>query len=140
MENKIKRTDIPNKTVEELMRDGWVWIGAEYNNLIRGFLMMVRTELDREYWNANQTEMVSPFENNGVADFVTDYVTIRSYNWEENILPNLDTDELKIFWYKHANRGVDVLVKNKENIGEMLARVLNNTVDSIHETFEKEED
>ena len=96
------RTDNPNKTAENLLNEGWIFLDSKYNLLIKGMLMTMRAELDRNYWNANQKEMVNPFDNTGAPDFVTDYLTIRSYNWNGNDLPNLDTDQLKVFWYKYG--------------------------------------
>lgn len=135
MREKIRRTDSPNRTTQELLDDGWVFLHNKYENIIKAMMMLVRSELDRVYWNANQKEMVNPLENTGADDFVTDYLTIRSYNWEENELPNFDTDELKVFWYKHANRGVNAMVKRTSAIGAMLANVLNNSIESIDDAF-----
>ena len=137
MEHQIKRHDLPDKTNQELLDRGWVHLDSKYEYLVRGMLHMIRSELDRLYWNKNQAEMVSPFDNTGATDFSTDYLTIRSYNWDENILPNFDTDKMKVFWYKHSNRGVVIMVKSRENIGETLAEVLNNSIESINQSFKK---
>ena len=137
MVRKLKRRDLPNKTNEELLDEGWVYLDSKYEYLVRGMLHMLRSELDRLYWNKNQAEMVSPFDNTGAPDFSTDYLTIRSYNWDENTLPNFDTDSVKIFWYKHSNRGVFAMVKNSDNIGEVLANVLNDSIESINLEFKK---
>ena len=134
----LVRTDFPNRTTQELLDDGWIFLDNRYEALVRGALHIIRNELDRNYWNANQREMESPFDNTGAADFVTDYMVIRSYNWDENELPNFDTDKLKVFWYKHSNRGVNAMVRTKENVGDMLAEVLNNSVMSINDSFKKE--
>lgn len=135
--NRPVRTDTPNKTTDELLDSGWIFLEAKYEALIRGLLNVIKNELDRNYWNKNQREMESPFDNTGAPDFVTDYMTIRSYNWNENELPNLDTDRLKVFWYKHSGRGVMAMVKTKENIGDLLAEVLNNSIESINQNFKK---
>lgn len=134
------RTDNPNKTAEDLLSEGWVFLDGKYKLLIKGILMTIKAELDRNYWNVNQKEMVSPFENSGAHDFTTNYLTIRSYNWGGNYLPNLDTDQLKVFWYKHSNRGIEAIVKNDDNIGDVLADVLNNSVQSIIEYFDEPDD
>jgi hypothetical protein len=109
-------------------------VSAKYDYLIRSVLNMIRSELDRLYWNKNQKEISSPFDNTGEV-FENDYVTIRAYDWNENELPNFDTDQLKVFWYKHSNRGVDALIKSNDNIDSLLVDVLNNTIESLKESF-----
>jgi hypothetical protein len=138
--NKLTRNDNPDKTTQELLDNGWFFLEAKYEGLVRGMLHVIRSELDRNYWNKNQLTMDSPFDNTGAPDFITDYLTIRSYNWDENKFPNLDTDQLKVFWYKHSNRGVMAMVKTKENVGDVLANVLNNSIESVNQSFNKKGD
>jgi hypothetical protein len=133
--HQIKRVDVPSRTVEQLQNDGWRFVDSQYEYLIRGSLNMICSELERNYWNCNQKQMDTPFENNGAPDFVTDYLTIRAYNWDGNYLPNLDTDLIKVFWYKHSNRGVMAMVKGDAIVGETLAIALNNAIESINQHF-----
>ena len=102
--------------------------------MVRALLDFVEKELSVNYWNKNQKEMESPFANTG-SYYKNGYVTIRAYNWDENDLPNFDTDELKISWYKHNNRGVCAIVKKDANIDKTLRETLNKTVLSIEEDF-----
>jgi hypothetical protein len=132
--NMLKRCDTPNQSYDELLSSGWKSVSAKYDYLIRSVLNMIRSELDRLYWNKNQKEISSPFDNTGEV-FENDYVTIRAYDWNENELPNFDTDQLKVFWYKHSNRGVDVLIKSNDDIDSLLVDVLNNTIESLKESF-----
>ena len=114
---------------------------SRHENLVKAVLNEVRKELDREYWNVNQKEMVSPFDNSGTTDFSTDYFTIRSYNWDENIKPNFETKEVKIWWYKHSNRGLYVKVNNSDAefpLECVLNSVLNKSIKSINKHFKKE--
>ena len=133
------RADAANKTTHKLLNDGWVFLDNKYEYLIRGALYMVRSELDREYWNTNQKEMVSPFDNTGASDFITDYLTIRSYNWNGNELPNFDTERIKVFWYKHSNRGVEAMIRPEDlpNLADVLADTVNSSIVSINEFFAK---
>lgn len=139
-EKCLKRVTMPNQTLSDLEKDGWFYLGDEYNYMLRSILNMIQLELERLYWNEYQEEMSSPFENSG-AVFENEYVTIRAYDWNENILPNFDTDKLKIFWYKHSNRGVEGLIPPNlyYDINEVLLNVLNETIQSLKETFEKED-
>jgi hypothetical protein len=137
--NAQKRIDLPNRTEQELLASGWKLVDDKYINLIRGCLSIIRSELDRCYWNANQKEMNSPFDNSGASAFSNAYLTVRSYNWSNNSLPNFDTDALKVFWYKHSNRGLYAIVPNNYNIGDLLATVVNSSILSIQAQFEGDE-
>lgn len=125
---------------QALKEAGWVELDMEkYEHIIRAIMNMVRSEIDREYWNANQKEMENPFENTGAPDFTTPYLTVRAYNWDDDApqLPNFDTDVLKVFWYKHSNRGVMAMAKNVHDIDHLLVHVLNKSIASINESFQK---
>lgn len=114
---------------------------SRHENLVKAVLNEVRKELDREYWNVNQKEMVSPFDNSGAPDFSTDYFTIRSYNWDENVKPNFETNEVEIWWYKHSNRGLYVKVNKSDAefpLECVLNSVLNKSIKSINKHFKKE--
>jgi hypothetical protein len=99
----------------------------------------VRSELDRLYWNKYQKEMDSPFDNVGADDFETEYLTIRTYNWYGNHLPNFDTDQLKVFWYKHSGRGLTIMARDVENADKILLDVLNKSIESINMSLQKGE-
>lgn len=137
MKNKYKRKDIPNLNADRLSELGWEAVESKYEYMLRAMLNMIESEMTRLYWNQNQKEIISPFSNSGEL-FQNEYVTIRAYNWDENELPNFDTDQLKIFWYKHSNRGLYALSTPNGNIDEILVNVLNNTIQSLKETYNEE--
>lgn len=113
----------------------WIALGDEHEYAIRAVLNMIRSEMDRMYWNANQKEMVSPFDNTGAEEFKADVFTVRSYNWDENILPNFETDDVKIWWYKHSNRGVYAKIKNGAHAEDVLFNILYNSIKSLQRYF-----
>ena len=81
----------------QLENDFYRELPSEYDYPVRAVLNMIRSELDREYWNANQKEMVSPFDNTGAPEFKTDLFTLRSCDWcNGNEKPNFETNKLKI--------------------------------------------
>ena len=112
----------------------------KYENLLKAALNSIRKEIDRCYWNANQKEMTSPFDNTGAPDFSTEYFTVRAYDWgeEENEKPNFETKEMQVFWYKHSNRGVVAHVPSTTtNYAELITEILNNALKSIEPAFKK---
>lgn len=116
----------------------WRELPSEYDYPVRAVLNMIRSELDREYWNANQKEMVSPFDNTGAPEFKTDLFTLRSYDWcNGNEKPNFETKKLKVFWYKHSNRGIVAYVTEGAHAEDILFEVLNDSIKSIERYFNK---
>lgn len=103
----------------------------------------IRKELDRYYWNKNQKEMDSPFDNSGTK-YSNDYLTIRAYYWgdeeDQVALPNFEAEHIQFRWYKHSNRDFHVYVEEgyESEIYNMLADVLTKSIDSIKKDFEKE--
>lgn len=79
--------------------------------VIRVALDFIRKEMDRLYWNKNQKEMSSPFDNTGET-YSNDTFTVRAYNWEHNNLPNFEYKDLKVYWYKHSNRGTSAVAQH----------------------------
>ena len=134
MKSKYKRKDTPDLNADRLSELGWEAVDVKYEYMLRAMLNIIESEMTRLYWNQNQKEIISPFSNSGEL-FQNEYVTIRAYNWDENELPNFDTDQLKIFWYKHSNRGVYALLMPNGNVDEILVNVLNNTIQSLKETY-----
>ena len=72
---------------------------------LQAALDKIKAELDRINFNIHQKEMPSPFENTGVI-YSNDTFTVRAYNWNENELPNFEYKDLKVWWYKHCDRGL----------------------------------
>ena len=87
----------------------------DYDNVpvIRAALKDIRDEMDRLYWNKYQKQMESPFDNTG-ENYSNSVFTVRAYYWGDNdnisMLPNFEYKGLKVFWYKHAGRGLEILV------------------------------
>lgn len=76
--------------------------------IICAALDKIRKELDRCYWNKNQKEMSSPFDNTG-EEYSNNIFSVYAYYWGDDELqlrPNFIYKDLKVFWYKHSNRGV----------------------------------
>ncbi len=82
-------------------------VEERYISIITACLDCIRKELDRQYWNRDQREMVSPFDNSG-EEFQTDVFTVRAYDWseEDNEQPNFEYKGLKVWWYKYCGRGM----------------------------------
>lgn len=117
------------------MSKKWISVPEKYNEAIIANLNRIRSELDRLYWNENQAEMTSPFDNTGAPDFSTNYFTVRSYNWDENTAPNFECANLRVYWYKHSNRGISAQIQSAENIAEQLVNILNDSLTSLRIKF-----
>jgi len=72
--------------------------------VLQAALDKIKSEMDRIYWNYHQKELASPFENTGIS-YSNSIFTVRAYNWDSNIKPNFEYKDLKVWWYKHSNRG-----------------------------------
>lgn len=117
-------------------------VPEKYIPLLIAVLNSIRKEIDRCYWNANQKEMVSPFDNTGAVDFQTPYFIVRSYSWREegNDKPNFETANIQVFWYKHSNRGVSAtILSERTDYAELITEVLNNSLDSIAQVYNEDE-
>lgn len=119
------------------MSNEMIQLGSEYEYAIRAILNMIRSELDRMYWNANQKEMVSPFDNTGADTFSTDTFTVRPYNWDENVEPNFETEKLKVWWYKHSNRGVYAKIPMGAHAEDIICEALEDSIKSIERHFKE---
>lgn len=118
----------------------WVELSSQYNYAVRAVLNMIRSELDRMYWNTNHEEMVSPFDNTGATEFKTDVFTLRSYNWGDgNDKPNFETDKLRVYWYKHNNRGIVAYVPEGSHAEDALFEALNDSIKSLERFFKERE-
>lgn len=116
---------------------GWlssnILIGVSMEQLIIAVLDRIRAELDRCYWNKNQKDMNSPFENTG--EFYSNSVfEVDAYNWNGNYLPNFNSKKLKCWWYKHSHRGLEYEL-NITTLKE-LDEFLNECLDAIRKDFE----
>lgn len=103
--------------------------------LLRAVLNELESQMSRLYWNKNQKEMDSPFQNTGT-EYSNDTFSVRAYNWDtdDDYLPNFVYKDLKIWWYKHSNRGVEWLYKDERNgiiPSEFLAQLLDDCIISL---------
>lgn len=110
--------------------------------LIMAILDRIKIKLDGCYWNKNQREMNSPFENTG-ASYSNDFFTVRAYNWneEDDQKPNFESELLTCWWYKHSHRGLsyrlDFDPASKDDHLEQLNSFLNECLNSIERDFVK---
>ncbi len=107
--------------------------------MVRAMLDFIRKELDRHYWNANQVEMNSPFDNTG-EEYSNDYMTVRAYNWsnEDDSKPNFEAGYMRCYWYKHSNRGLIVeFAEGGHNSFDTVADTLKKCIESIEKDFKK---
>lgn len=105
---------------------------------ISSMLDKIEKELNIQYWNKNQKELISPFKNTGT-NFETDFFKVRAYNWDfdsEN-LPNFETEFLKVWWYKHSNRELEYKFKYGYESYTTLAYILANSLKSIDKYFKE---
>lgn len=84
--------------------------------LIESVLDKIENEMRRLYWNKNQKNLESPFQNTG-AVYSNDTFTVRAYNWSDdgNELPNFEYKDLKVWWYKHSHRGLSWEYNHEKN-------------------------
>lgn len=94
--------------------------------LIKAALDAIRKELDRLYWNKNQKEMRSPFDNTSES-YENKTFQVHAYYWGDDSKlihrPNFKYGNLEVFWYKHSDRGVYAVcdhVLTYEDIEEMI--------------------
>lgn len=80
-----------------------------YTNLIVAVLSEIEYEMGRLYWNKNQKELVSPFQNTGES-YENKTFQVHAYNWAgDDSEPNFHwKGGISIFWYKHYRRGTQV--------------------------------
>lgn len=118
----------------------------KYELLLSAVLEKIRDELSRCYWNKNQKQMQSPFENTGTI-YSNDVFTVRAYYWgddEEYMhLPNFEYNGLKCYWYKYATRGLTWRYKGGRNAAipaDFLGEMLEKCFDAIQKDFPLDND
>lgn len=79
------------------------------NHLLIAVLERIKEEHVRLYWNKFQKEINSPFLNNGPeGNYSNDTFAVKAYNWDDDSEPNFVWGPIKIWWYKHYMRCVEV--------------------------------
>lgn len=109
--------------------------------LIESVLLKIEEELGRQYWNKNQQEMMSPFQNNGAA-YANDTFSVCSYYWgdDEELInaPNFVYKNFKCYWYKHVRRGLYWYYNDGKNVippSDFLEKMLEDCFDSLEKDF-----
>ena len=105
--------------------------------LVQAVLNRIRNEMDRLYWNKNQREMNSPFDNTG-ASYENPVFSVRAFSWsddeEESRKPNFQYGDFTVNWYKHVGRGTCVTSKT-EITAEFLAKMLEDCFEAMRKDF-----
>ena len=92
------------------------------NWAIRAALDKISTEMRRLYWNKYHKEWDTPFYNTGES-YSNDVFSVASYNWDSNQKPNFVYKDIKVWWYKHSNRGTYIEAGHKiteEDLNQMI--------------------
>lgn len=107
--------------------------------LIQAVLDRIRKEMDRLYWNKNQKEMESPFDNTGQV-YSDETFEVRAYYWGDDelqhSLPNFVYKDFKCYWYKHSNRGLSWYYKG-EHYGKVSTKFLNKMLNDCFKSMNK---
>lgn len=103
--------------------------------LIMAALAEIERQMGRLYWNKNQKEMVSPFENTG-EEYKNDTFFVRAYNWNDDDDGgcNFKYKDLSIWWYKHYRRGIEWMYEGERNVpisAEFLSQMLDDCIISV---------
>lgn len=107
----------------------------KYTPLLQAVLNEIHRKLDVAYWNKNQEEMASPFDNTG-SYYVNPTFSVCAYQWDEEgsesdvPTPNFVWQDVKVYWYKHSNRGLSAFA-NREITPELLSEMLNDCLNSL---------
>lgn len=108
--------------------------------MVRAMLDYIRKELNRHYWNDNNVEMASPFDNTGES-YWNNYMTVRAYYWgddeKEAKKPNFETGHMRIYWYKHSNRGLEIYFEKGYDSYDTIAETLSKCIESIEHDFKR---
>lgn len=117
----------------------YIRANPKWDKLMNAVLIKIRKELDRLYWNRNQKEMESPFDNTG-AEYSNDTFTVRAYNWnedEEDIIakPNFEWGPIRVYWYKHEGRGNTIYAKIGYDDPAIYSHMLNKCIEALKKDF-----
>ena len=107
--------------------------------LMVAILREIRKELDRCYWNKNQKQMVSPFDNTGTS-YKNDTFSVNAYYWgDDDALadrPNFVYKDFKVYWYKHLDRCTAATMEKPLTI-DYLKHMLTNCTEAIRRDFDE---
>ena len=110
-------------------------LDEKQTEVVVAVLRQIDKELQRCYWNANQKEMESPFDNNGNS-YRCDAFSVHAYEWNDDNENNFVYPEHNLVaeWYKYLGRGDFIRVPYYWRM-EMLADMLNDCVSAIRKDF-----
>ena len=107
--------------------------------ILETILRDIKRELDRCYWNHNQKEMRSPFDNTGES-YKNDVFAVYAYYWGDNDAladrPNFVYKDLKVYWYKYLGRCTAATMEKPLSI-DYLKHMLNNCMEAIRRDFDE---
>ena len=101
-------------------------------DLLRG----IESRLERIYWNNNQEELESPFQNTG-NEMTIGNMIIRAYNWNEDTATdyNFKYNDLEISWYKYLGRDTTINIDpNSEGFNDKIIEYYNECLELIDNT------
>ena len=106
--------------------------------ILEAVLTKIRNELDRCYWNKNQKQMVSPFDNTGTS-YKNNAFAVNAYYWGDDDTkdrPNFVYKDLKVYWYKHLGRGTAAIMEKTFTI-DYLKQMINDCEKAIRRDFDE---
>ena len=113
-------------------------VDSKYIPLLTAVLDKIRHEMDRLYWNKHQKVMNSPFDNTGT-EYANPTFQVHSYYWgdDDELInrPNFQYKDLRVYWYKHSNRGVEAFYTTSKIESDFLGDMLLECFRSMREDF-----
>ena len=124
-----KEVDMPKNENRVILNDDEI-------ELLSACLFKIKMDLSRLYWNKNQVEMNSPFENTG-EHYKNKIFEVNAYDWgdDDNKKPNFKYKSLEVWWYKHSGRGLYATIDKKDNTKKFYSKMLTNCYKAIEEDF-----
>ena len=101
--------------------------------LLEAVLAELELQMDRLYWNKNQKDMQSPFQNTST-EYSNSTFVVKAYNWNEETDYNFKYKDLTVWWYKHFRRGLEWTYKGERNAAipsEFLGKMLYDCIISV---------
>ena len=102
-------------------------------------LEYIDRELCRVYWNINQQDMNSPFDNTGET-YENDIFKVEAYSWDDEIEQEYNflykPTGMKIRWYKYLGRITEV---NKPYESKHYIEMFNNCIKELYRIEEEHE-
>ena len=127
--------------ITEKNKEKYYRANPKWNSLMSSVLLKIRKELDRCYWNKNQEEMRSPFDNTG-EKYSNPVFSVNAYYWgddeELEEVPNFEWGPIRVYWYKYCDRGMTVYTKMGYDSPGIYGLMLEKCLDAIKEDFGEE--